>query len=159
MMRANREARAQTLIEFACVFGIFVLLVFGIMNYGVAMFQRSQVDYQLSRVGSSVNVWDAREGASWSDDQLKELLCLDTNLDPDLMEVENATTELIEQETTSYGDTVAGELGNDQASRTAKYLKVEADVSYIVGGGLIGEDRYERHVSRTYTIERRYEVS
>lgn len=159
MRRRMYAASGQTLIEFACVFAVFCLLVFGLMNYGVAMFQRGAVDYQLSRVGSSVSVWSAREGATYTDDQLKELLCLDTNLDPDLMEVENATTELIEQETTTYGDEVAGELGNDQASRTAKYLKVEADVTYIVGGGLIGDERYERHVSRTYTIERRYEVS
>lgn len=159
-MRRRIDAPAgQTLIEFACVFAVFCLLVFGLMNYGVAMFQRSAVDYQLSRVGSTISVWDAREGATYTDDQLKELLCLDTNLNPDLMEVANASTELIEQESTTYGDAVAGDLGNDQASRTAKYLKVEADVAYIVGGGLIGEERYERHVSRTYTIERRYEIS
>lgn len=156
----STQAQGQTVIEFTFCFSVFLLLLIGIFSFGVGVFERNWVDYQLSQIGGTIDVWIAQtDGDRIGDEEVKELICKGTTLDADLMEVDNAKAEFIAQNDTSYGDVVAGGLGNDQATRTARYLKVEADVSYVIGKGLIGTDRYERHVTRTFTMERRYEIS
>lgn len=162
MRRGKRSLRrrlggAETM-EFALVGPVVIVLIFAILAFGVASWQRSSIDYELATMAESLPAgWSTK-----SDEELvRELVLSGADLDPDRLEVSNASVKTRDTTEAAQGDSVAAALGSNVAYWQSRWLDVDADVTYRVSGGfdLGGPMEYTRHVSGTYLLTRRYEVS
>lgn len=159
MSARRRGLPGQTLVEFAFVAVSLFLLLFGTAQVAIASFAKTSLDFAASRVGDRLPAdWDTMGRNAL----VKQMLLSEAPLDPSRLEVTGADVKVVENDSVDAGDGVAGELGTEMATRTGKYLRVRATVTYDaggLGGNLLGIGRMTRSIDRTFSIERRYEVS
>lgn len=158
MRTRRRGVPGQTLVEFALVAVVAMILAIGTAQAAILSYEKTTIDYAASRVGDKLPAgWDHMDRNAL----VKQLLLEEAPLDPARLEVTAADVKVLDNHSLDAGDGVAGELGTEMATRTGKYLRVRAKVAYDTSGlgTLLGTGRIEREVDRTFSIERRYEVS
>lgn len=154
----RQRRRAGEVIEFALAGPIIILMVFGIIGFGISAWQRSAIDYELSHMAEKLpDDWASRP----ADEVVSQLVLANSSLDPAKLTVSRASIREDEKTEAKDNDPVAQRLGSDVAYRHEKWVTVTADVEYDATGplALAGKVDYKRTVEGTYLVERRYEVS
>lgn len=157
-MRRPAPLPGQALIEFTACAMIFLALLIGTMQFGMGAFQRSAVDYEISRVGNDMP-------AGWEDKPaeqvVRDIIAEGTGLDMDRLSVANAKIEVVPAVSNANADPYATNLGGVVKTENGKTMKVSGDVSYPLakGIGLVDLGTYTQHFERTCQVERRFEVS
>jgi hypothetical protein len=151
--------RGQSLVEFAVVGPLVILLILACLGFGWSTWQRSMVDHQISTLASDLpDDWESYD----ADELVKKLICDGTLLDEDKVEVENArvTTRKVDSPSSSTVS-VDGTDETLRATDTKTYVTVSATVRYDLTGPLAlgGSIEYVREVKGDYLAERRYEFS
>lgn len=151
--------RGQAMVEFALAGIIVLFMIFGIVAFAFSSWQRSAIDYELSSLADELpGDWSAL-----SDDQLVRYLILDNSqLDPDRLRVLDCSVETSYEVEVNADDPVALAVGSRTSTTAETWVTVEATITYDVSSPIVLTDQdmtYERQVSGSYLVERRYEVS
>lgn len=156
-MYGPARMKGQSVIEFSLTASVFLLLLMAVFSFGIASFQRSAIDYQISRTASRISISEVPDSGV---EAVKKLVGYGSTLDTSEMTVKNAKIELLDETETVLGDPIATGLGAAMKNTTATYLRVSADISFPLAKGILGGDNvHNRHFEKTYTLERRYEVA
>lgn len=156
----SRALSGQATIEFAFVGVWFILLMMFVLSFGVATFQKSSFDYQISHMADELPAgWESMDAK----EVVKECIAKASGLNEDDIEVNRAEIHLEDQSDTDLGNSTAQALGSELKTTTAQYLDVNADVTVHLGRGLgiFGNDgiSYRRFMKQSFTVERRWEVA
>ena len=152
-----RSLKAQATIEFTFVATILIVLLFAIMQFAIASYRKSVLDYRISHITESLPPgWDGTNPA----ETIRQSICDDSPLDAGKLALENVTanSELVsdvhESEEAEY-------FGAVVSTSNHVVVKVSCDASYPIGDGLwiVGDGMYRRHIDRTIRIEQREEIS
>lgn len=152
------STRGQTTVEFTATFVILVVLVLGALSVAWAVFERSQMDYALANVGST---WLPAELGEDPDAEVKDMVVnAGLFIDPDDVEVEDASLQLIKDDQVQTSNPRAEASGAADAKRTVRRLRIRARVVYTYTNILTGfsPKTYTRTIDRTVTVGRDYQV-
>lgn len=159
-MRPLRAAGrdGQSSAEFIIVLPVFVAIVFAVMFFCYAAYQRADVDYQLSSLAGELPAgWESMDGEAL----VRDLLLDGSQLDPSSLEVTSALVSVDRVQDVRQGGAMASALDAGVTRTDQQRVEVEADVSYTYSDVLSfgHEVTYRRHLERSYTTYTDFEVS